>query len=127
MVRPTLTWCVGKIQELHYRITVALNSDARSEIEGLRWLLTRRAVFAIAISALMILATLRYSSYMTHTQEMDRKQMMSKAAQTDEPDASGAHDRTADAEKSQSRSDSSAAAQVALPLAGESGGYVSLG
>lgn len=36
------------IQELNYKITVALNSDSKSEIEGLRWILTRRAAMAIA-------------------------------------------------------------------------------
>ncbi|KAK8151982.1 hypothetical protein BC567DRAFT_141623, partial [Phyllosticta citribraziliensis] len=55
-----------KIQELNYKITVALNSDARSDVEGLRWIITRRAVTALVIVAAAILATLRYSSYMTH-------------------------------------------------------------
>ena len=36
------------IQELNYKITVALNSDSKSEVEGLRWVLTRRAAMAIA-------------------------------------------------------------------------------
>lgn len=36
------------IQEINYKITVALNSDSKSEIEGLRWDLTRRAAMAIA-------------------------------------------------------------------------------
>jgi hypothetical protein len=39
------------IQELNYQITVSLNSDGKSEVEGLRWILTRRAAMAIAISA----------------------------------------------------------------------------
>lgn len=39
------------VQELNYKITVSLNSDGKSEIEGLRWILTRRAAFAVAISA----------------------------------------------------------------------------
>ncbi|KAL4780000.1 hypothetical protein BJX76DRAFT_62376 [Aspergillus varians] len=50
------------VQELNYKITVSLNSDSKSEIEGLRWILTRRAALAIAISAFMILSFLRYSS-----------------------------------------------------------------
>lgn len=40
-----------KIQELNYQITVALNSDSKSEVEGLRWILTRRAASALAICA----------------------------------------------------------------------------
>lgn len=39
------------IQELNYQITVSLNSDGKSEAEGLRWILTRRAALAIATSA----------------------------------------------------------------------------
>lgn len=39
------------IQELNYQITVSLNSDGKSEVEGLRWILTRRAALAIATSA----------------------------------------------------------------------------
>lgn len=39
------------IQELNYQITVSLNSDGKSEAEGLRWILTRRAALAIGISA----------------------------------------------------------------------------
>lgn len=44
------------IQELHYKITVALNSDSKSEVEGLRWVLTRRAALAIAVMAGMFLS-----------------------------------------------------------------------
>jgi hypothetical protein len=39
------------VQELNYKITVSLNSDGKSEIEGLRWILTRRAASTIAICA----------------------------------------------------------------------------
>ena len=39
------------IQELNYKITVALNSDSRGYVEGLRWVLTRRAAMAIAAMA----------------------------------------------------------------------------
>lgn len=39
------------VQELNYKITVSLNSDGKSEIESLRWILTRRAAMTIAICA----------------------------------------------------------------------------
>lgn len=39
------------LQELNYQITVSLHSDGRSEVESLRWILTRRAALAIGISA----------------------------------------------------------------------------
>lgn len=60
------------VQELNYKITVSLNSDGKSEIEGLRWILTRRAAFAIAISASMIIAFLKYYS----VQKADRKSVV---------------------------------------------------
>lgn len=41
----------SKISELNYEITVLLNSEAKSEVEGLRWVLTRRAVMAIGLCA----------------------------------------------------------------------------
>ncbi|KAI9832559.1 MAG: hypothetical protein M1819_004349 [Sarea resinae] len=52
-----------RIQELNYKITVALNSDSKSEVEGLRWVLTRRAAITIISMAFMILSSLRYHSY----------------------------------------------------------------
>lgn len=39
------------VQELNYKITVSLNSDGKSEIEGLRWILTRRAALTVATCA----------------------------------------------------------------------------
>ena len=45
----------GKISELNYEITVLLNSDSKSEVEGLRWVLTRRAALAIAAAACELL------------------------------------------------------------------------
>lgn len=61
-----------QIQELNYKITIALNSDAKSDVEGVRWVLTRRAAAALGIAVVMILSALNYSRYMTHTQEKDR-------------------------------------------------------
>jgi hypothetical protein len=63
----------SQIQELNYKITVALNSDARTEVEGVRWVLTRRAASALAVAVIMVLFTLNYSRYMTATQAKERK------------------------------------------------------
>lgn len=57
-----------------------LNSDAKSNIEGLRWVLTRRAAIAIASMAVLILASLRYSSYRMHVHEMELKHAASSAS-----------------------------------------------
>ncbi|EGC49789.1 conserved hypothetical protein [Histoplasma capsulatum var. duboisii H88] len=61
------------IQELNYQITVSLNSDGKSEVEGLRWILTRRAALAIATSATMIILALRYFSYKQREKETAAK------------------------------------------------------
>lgn len=60
----------SRIQELNYAITVSLNSDMKSEVEGLRWVLTRRAAMAIAIMAILILGSLRYTSYQIHLHDL---------------------------------------------------------
>ena len=39
------------VQELNYKITVALQGDAKGEVEGLRWFLVRRAaVFIVSMA-----------------------------------------------------------------------------
>jgi len=71
-----------QIQELNYKITVALNSDSKSEVEGLRWVLTRRSVMGILFMAVMVLTSLRYASYKAHEKEMKRKkEIISKPEQ----------------------------------------------
>ncbi|KAF2419999.1 hypothetical protein EJ08DRAFT_598660 [Tothia fuscella] len=71
-----------KIQELNYKITVVLNSDARTEVEGVRWVLTRRAASALAVGVIMVLATLNYSRYMTATQAKERKKFEEEMKQS---------------------------------------------
>jgi len=70
-----------QIHELNYQITIKLTSDARSEVEGLRWVLTRRAAMTIGICAFMLFVSLRYSSYVTHQlnevkKEEEKKRML---------------------------------------------------
>ncbi|KAF2710704.1 hypothetical protein K504DRAFT_375578 [Pleomassaria siparia CBS 279.74] len=75
-----------KIQELNYKITVALNSDARSEVEGLRWVLTRRAAIAVAVSAFILFASLRYSSYVNHLEAEQKKNAKGRRPPPDDDD-----------------------------------------
>ncbi|RKF75860.1 putative moz protein represents a chromatin-associated acetyltransferase protein [Golovinomyces cichoracearum] len=63
----------SQIQELNYKITVLLKSDSKSEVEGLRWVLTRRSVMGILFMAFMVLTSLRYASYKSHENEMKNK------------------------------------------------------
>ena len=65
----------SEISELNYKISVALNSDAKSDVEGLRWVLTRRAAMAIAVMAVLILGSLRWGSYKIHEMEIEARKM----------------------------------------------------
>ncbi|KAL9602823.1 MAG: hypothetical protein Q9219_001518 [cf. Caloplaca sp. 3 TL-2023] len=61
------------VQELNSKITVRLMSGSKSEVEALRWVLTRRAAMAIAGMALLILGSLRYTTYKLHVRELEEK------------------------------------------------------
>ncbi|KAJ5413653.1 hypothetical protein N7509_000280 [Penicillium cosmopolitanum] len=50
------------LQELDYKISVSLNSDGKTAVDSIRWMLTRRAALTIASCALMIVFFLKYSS-----------------------------------------------------------------
>ncbi|KAG9536817.1 hypothetical protein KCU71_g21387, partial [Aureobasidium melanogenum] len=62
-----------KIQELNYRITVLLNSDSRSDVEGVRWIITKRAGVALLACVLMILGSIKFASTAAMWQEEERK------------------------------------------------------
>ncbi|ANB14274.1 hypothetical protein AWJ20_5239 [Sugiyamaella lignohabitans] len=47
-----------KIQELNNKITIEINSDVKSEIEGLRWQTTRRGLMAVIFVAFILLANI---------------------------------------------------------------------
>ena len=61
----------SEISELNYRISARLTGDSKSEVEGLRWVLTRRAAIGIALMAVLILGSLRYGSYKRHEMEVE--------------------------------------------------------
>ena len=69
-----------KIQELNYRITVLLNSDSRSDVEGVRWIITKRAISALAICVLMILGSIKFASTAMTWHEDERKRMAALVA-----------------------------------------------
>ncbi|KAL8715621.1 MAG: hypothetical protein Q9225_006382 [Loekoesia sp. 1 TL-2023] len=77
------------IQELNYKITVALMSGSKSEVEGLRWVLTRRAAMAIASMALLILGSLRYTTYKLHLRDQEQKLAAEKAKAAAPPSSNG--------------------------------------
>jgi phage shock protein A len=49
----------SKIQQLNYKITVMLQADAKSEVEGLRWLMTRRVILTLAAVVIMAVGGLK--------------------------------------------------------------------
>ncbi|KAF2859226.1 hypothetical protein K470DRAFT_200760, partial [Piedraia hortae CBS 480.64] len=60
----------SRIQQLNYKITVALQADARSEIEGLRWVLTRRVIMALSIVVVMVVGSLKLYSNSLHEKDV---------------------------------------------------------
>lgn len=72
---------IRQLQELNYRITVALNSDSRSDVEGVRWIITKRAIAALATCVFMVLGSIKYASSMQQWQEEDRKRFAALGAQ----------------------------------------------
>lgn len=76
----------SKIQQLNYKITISLQADARSEVEGLRWVMTRRVIIALATVVVMVLGSLRLASNAAHERELEAKRranMRSGGTQTD--------------------------------------------
>ncbi|KAI1348300.1 hypothetical protein F5Y01DRAFT_328565 [Xylaria sp. FL0043] len=69
------------IQQVNLKISVTLNSDSRSEIEGLRWVLIRRSVLGILFMAILTLSTIRYTTYVSHERQKEAKE---KAQQAEE-------------------------------------------
>ena len=72
----------GEISELNYKISVVLGSEQKSEVEGLRWVLTRRAAMAIGLMAVLILGSLRYGSYKMHEKEMEARKKEASSQST---------------------------------------------
>lgn len=79
-----------QIQQVNFAISVILNSDAKSEIEGLRWILIRRSVLGILFMAVLTLGTIRYATYVSHEQQ---KKAEEKARQAETVrNSGGRHD-----------------------------------
>ncbi|KAK4893241.1 hypothetical protein LTR27_008363 [Elasticomyces elasticus] len=77
----------SKIQQLNYKITVELQADARSEVEGLRWVLTRRVIITLAAIVVMVISGLRLAANALHERELqakNRANQKSGGTQTDE-------------------------------------------
>ncbi|AEO57849.1 hypothetical protein MYCTH_2304545 [Thermothelomyces thermophilus ATCC 42464] len=69
----------SRIQQINYKISVALNSEAKSNIEALRWVLIRRSVLGIIFMAVLTLGTIRYATYMRHKRQKEAEQRAKEA------------------------------------------------
>lgn len=58
---------------------MTLNSDAKSNIEGLRWVLIRRSVLGIIFMAVLTLGTIRYATYIRHKRQKEAEQRAKEA------------------------------------------------
>ncbi|KAI0123839.1 hypothetical protein BJ170DRAFT_97900 [Xylariales sp. AK1849] len=69
----------GAIQQVNLDISVTLTSDAKSEIEGLRWVLIRRSAFGILLLAFLTLGTLRYATFVNQGKKREAEQKAREA------------------------------------------------
>lgn len=54
---------------------MTLDSDSRSDVEGVRWIITKRAIGALAICVAMILGSLKFASSVAQWEEEERKML----------------------------------------------------
>lgn len=73
-----------------------LNSDAKSDIEGLRWVLIRRSVLGIIFMAVLTLGTLRYATYISHQRQKEAERRAKEEEQAKKH--IGRHDNAAPSE-----------------------------
>ena len=118
----------SEISELNYKISVALGSDSKSVVEGMRWVLTLRAALAIAGMAVLILGSLSFSRNLVHEREMQARKkaelqgLGSSSSLSASAGGGGGGGFTVPAREMGTQTE-----QEAMVNKGESVGYVSLG
>jgi hypothetical protein len=88
-VRNEQRYMESKVQELNYKITVNLQADSKSDVEGVRWVLTRRVILTLGIIVMMVVSSLKLYSNSVHEKEQERKRrskMRNAQSQTDNDD-----------------------------------------
>ena len=86
-VRNEQRYMESKVQELNYKITVNLQADSKSDVEGVRWVLTRRVILTLGIIVMMVVSSLKLYSNSVHEKELERKRrskMRNAQSQTDD-------------------------------------------
>lgn len=109
-----------QISQLNYKITVELQADARSEIEGLRLVMTRRVILTLGIIVLMVIGGLKVLSDVSKAQEEAEK----KGKEKPKPSASMVSGGTQTSDDDYVRR---APGEVVVGRDGDNPGFVSLG
>ncbi|KAK0732812.1 hypothetical protein B0T21DRAFT_402861 [Apiosordaria backusii] len=71
----------SRIQQINYKISVMLNSDAKSDIEEVRWVLIRRSVLGIVLMAVLTLGTLRYATFVNTKRKKEAEEKAKEEAE----------------------------------------------
>jgi Tfp pilus assembly protein PilO len=78
-------------------MSTVLVSDSKSAIEGVRWILIRRAVLGILFMAMVTLGTIRYATYLAQERQKeeerrkaDEEELRRDAGRTDHTSAADA-------------------------------------
>ena len=56
-----------------------MNSDAKSDIEEVRWVLIRRSALGILFMAILTLGSLRYANYRRHEKAKEKERLLKEA------------------------------------------------
>ncbi|CAK3878114.1 hypotheticalsprotein [Lecanosticta acicola] len=83
----------SKIQRLNYQITVDLQADAKSEVEGLRWIMTRRVIVSLGLIIVMVIGSLKLYSNAVHEQDQDAKRKANMRSGGTQTENSNSNDR----------------------------------
>lgn len=76
------------MQQIAYKISVTLNSDSKSQVEAVRWVLARRAVIGLLFMVTVTLIALRYSSVISQEQKKEEKKEKEEAEALKKSDGS---------------------------------------
>ena len=85
------------MQQINYKISIQLSSDAKSEIEAVRWILIRRSVLGILFMAFLTLSTLRYATYVSHERQKETERLKKEEEERRRDGGKKDHSSAADA------------------------------
>ena len=134
----------NRIQEMHYKITSVMAGEAKGEVEGLRWYLTRMLVFTLAgtirKSAIpnilsqkklkVVVTGITYLSISTHRahKEQERQKKAAQETASSRPDAGTSYTVPSRDTGTQTAQTDTMLAEIAADKSSSAGsGYVSLG